>query len=124
MLSRLITALHLRDLDAAAVIDILVLAFIIYQLLSLIRGTRAVQIMVGVVAVVVVHFLTGPGAVNLPAVHSVLGDLLLEEPRRHALADEPPLHVGEGEEHGVDLAPTDQLVQFIEGEVARDDAHV
>ena len=38
MLSRLITALHLRDLDAGAVIDILVLAFIIYQLLSLIRG--------------------------------------------------------------------------------------
>jgi diadenylate cyclase len=33
-----------------------------------------------VVAVVVVHFMTGPGAVNLPAVHSVLGDLLLYIP--------------------------------------------
>jgi diadenylate cyclase len=80
MLGRLVTALHFRDLDAGAVIDILVLAFIIYQLLSLIRGTRAVQIMVGVVAVVLVHFMTGPGLVNLPAVHSVLGDLLLYIP--------------------------------------------
>ncbi|HET9299244.1 MAG TPA: diadenylate cyclase CdaA [Candidatus Polarisedimenticolaceae bacterium] len=80
MLSRLITALHLRDLDAGAVIDILVLAFIIYQLLSLIRGTRAVQIVIGVVAVVLVHFMTGPGLVSLPAVHSILGDLLLYIP--------------------------------------------
>jgi uncharacterized protein (TIGR00159 family) len=80
MFSRLITALHFRDLDAGAVIDILVLAFIIYQLLSLIRGTRAVQIVIGVVAVVLVHFMTGPGLVNLPAVHSVLGDLLLYNP--------------------------------------------
>ena len=80
MLSRLVTALHLRDLDAGAVIDILVLAFIIYQLLSLIRGTRAVQIVIGVVAVVLVHFMTGPGLVSLPAVHSILGDLLLYIP--------------------------------------------
>jgi diadenylate cyclase len=80
VLERIAAALHLRELDAWAVVDVLVLAFLIYQLLTLIRGTRAVQIVVGVVAVVLVHFLTGPGVLNLPAVHAVLGDVLLYIP--------------------------------------------
>src|SRR5215831_1633194 len=80
MLERLATAAHLGDLNGLAVLDILILAVLIYQLLLLIRGTRAVHMIVGVVAVVLVHFFTRPGLVYLPAFHSVLGDLLLYVP--------------------------------------------
>jgi diadenylate cyclase len=80
MLEALRSALHVQDLDGAALVDILVLTVIIYQLLLLIRGTRGVQIMVGVVAVVLLHFFTGPGLFDLAAVHNVLGDLLLYTP--------------------------------------------
>lgn len=81
LLERLYLALHLKDLlDFWSLVDIAVLAIIIYQLLLLVRGTRAVQMVVGVVAIVVVHILTRPGLVHLPAVHSVLGNLLLYIP--------------------------------------------
>ncbi len=42
----------------AAVIDIAVLAFVIYKLLLLIRGTRAVQLIKGLVVLVVVAFIS------------------------------------------------------------------
>jgi uncharacterized protein (TIGR00159 family) len=80
MVERLSAAFHLPALNGQGILDILVLAVIIYQLLLLIRGTRAVQMMVGVVAVVVAHFLTRPGLIHLPAVHTVLGSLLLYIP--------------------------------------------
>jgi diadenylate cyclase len=80
MLERLSAAVHLQELSGLGFLDVLVLAVIIYQLLLLIRGTRAVQMMVGVVALVVAHFLTRPGLINLPAVHAVLGTLLLYIP--------------------------------------------
>lgn len=80
MLQRLVAALHLQNLGALALVDILVLAVLIYQLLLLLRGTRAARMISGVVAVVIVHFLTGPGLFYLPAVHAVLGMLLLYIP--------------------------------------------
>jgi len=80
MLERLSSALHLQDLQGLAFLDIAILALIVYQILLLVRGTRAVQMMVGVVAVVLFHLLTGPGLINLPALHTVLGDLLLYVP--------------------------------------------
>ncbi|HVQ35330.1 MAG TPA: diadenylate cyclase CdaA [Candidatus Bathyarchaeia archaeon] len=80
MLERLAAAVHLHDLGGLAVLDILILAVIIYQLLLLIRGTRAVHMIVGVVALVVLHFVTRPGLLYLPAVHAVLGDVLLYIP--------------------------------------------
>jgi uncharacterized protein (TIGR00159 family) len=81
LFDRLSSALHLKELLSAwSLLDIAVLAIIIYQLLLLVRGTRAVQMVVGVVAVVVVHILTRPGLIHLPAVHSVLGNLLLYIP--------------------------------------------
>jgi len=80
MLERLSTAIHYRQFGGQGLVDVLVLTVIVYQLLLLIRGTRAVQMMVGVVALVVVHFLTRPGLFHLPAVHAVLGDLLLYIP--------------------------------------------
>ena len=80
MLDRLASAVHGHNLNALAVLDILILAAIIYQILLLIRGSRAVHMIVGVVALLVLHFLTRPGLLYLPAVHAVLGDLLLYIP--------------------------------------------
>jgi diadenylate cyclase len=80
MFERLAAAAHLHDLGGLAVLDILILAVIIYQLLLLIRGTRAVHMIAGVVALVLVHFVTRPGLLYLPAVHAVLGDVLLYIP--------------------------------------------
>jgi diadenylate cyclase len=80
MIERLAAAAHLHELNGLAVLDILILAVIIYQLLLLIRGTRAVHMIVGVVALVLVHFVTRPGLLYLPAVHAVLGDVLLYIP--------------------------------------------
>jgi uncharacterized protein (TIGR00159 family) len=80
MLERLSSALHLQDLSLWAVIDILILAVIIYQLLLLIRGTRSANILVAMAALVLAYVLTGPGLIQLTAVHSVLGILLLYIP--------------------------------------------
>ena len=80
MFERISTALHLHDLRGLAVLDIVVLAIIIYQLLVLIRGTRAVQMMIGVAGVVALHLITGPNVLGLSAVHTVLGNLLLYIP--------------------------------------------
>ena len=80
MLEGLATALHLEDLGVLALVDILVLAVLIYQLLLLLRGTRGARMVLGVVALVIAHFVTGPGLVHLPAVHAVLGTILLYLP--------------------------------------------
>jgi uncharacterized protein (TIGR00159 family) len=80
MLEGLATALHLENLGVLALVDILVLAVLIYQLLLLLRGTRGARMVLGVVALVIAHFVTGPGLVHLPAVHAVLGTILLYLP--------------------------------------------
>lgn len=51
----------------AAVIDIAVLAYVIYKFLLLIRGTRAVQLLKGLIVLLIVYFLSdtlGLHAVN------------------------------------------------------------
>ena len=80
MWERLAAAVHVHDVNVLAVLDILILAAIIYQILLLIRGSRAVHTIAGVVAVLLLHLLTRPGLFYLPAVHAVLGDLLLYIP--------------------------------------------
>lgn len=80
MLERLSAALHLQDLSGRSVLDILVLAVILYQVLLLIRGTRAVHIITGVAGVAAAHVVTRPGLLDLPAVHSVLGNVLVYTP--------------------------------------------
>ena len=42
-------------LTITAVIDILAVAFVIYQLLEIVRGTRAAHILVGILAVVLTY---------------------------------------------------------------------
>jgi uncharacterized protein (TIGR00159 family) len=80
MFERLSTALHLQDLSFLALFDILLLAVIIYQLLLLIRGTRSVNILVAMAALVVLFVVTGPGLFHLQAMHRVLGNLLFYIP--------------------------------------------
>ncbi len=80
MLERISSALQLSSLDLAAIVDILLLAFIIYQLLRLIRGTRSVAIMIALGVLILLHLLTGPGVVPLNAFHTVLGVLLTYVP--------------------------------------------
>lgn len=80
MLERLATALHLRSLGGLALLDIVVLAVLIYQVLLLLRGTRAARMVLGVVVLALMHFITGPGLFHLAAVHAVLGTLLLYTP--------------------------------------------
>ncbi|MDH3592729.1 MAG: diadenylate cyclase [Planctomycetota bacterium] len=57
-------------------LDIVLLGLIIYQLLMLLRGTRAVQILVGLTLLVMLWLITGPGLLKLPALHRVLESLL------------------------------------------------
>ena len=80
MLERFATALHLRSLGSLALLDIVVLAVLIYQGLLLLRGTRAARMVLGVVVLALTHFVTGPGLLHLPAFHAVLGTLLLYTP--------------------------------------------
>jgi uncharacterized protein (TIGR00159 family) len=80
MWERVASAAHVSDVNGLAVLDILILAALIYQILLLIRGSRAVHMIAGVAAVLVLHVLTRPGLLYLPAVHAVLGDLLLYIP--------------------------------------------
>jgi uncharacterized protein (TIGR00159 family) len=80
MLERLAAAFHLREIDGRSVLDVFVLAVIVYQILLLVRGTRGVNIIAGVAALVGAHFVTRPGLFHLPGVHAVLGGVLLYIP--------------------------------------------
>ena len=80
MLERLYTALHLQELTLWALFDVFLLALLIYQLLLLIRGTRSVNILVAMAVLVLLWWMSGPELIELNAVHSVLGNLLLYVP--------------------------------------------
>ena len=60
---------------AAALLDVGILAFIIYKLLLLISGTRAVPLIRGVVVILLAAFLSGPGLLNLKAIYWLLVQL-------------------------------------------------
>ncbi|MFN7965910.1 MAG: diadenylate cyclase CdaA [Acidobacteriota bacterium] len=67
--------------DPTAWLDIALLWFAIYTLLTLIRRTRAEQMIWGLAGVVVMFFLTDPSSlIPMRAVHWVLGQLLLYGP--------------------------------------------
>ena len=80
MLERLYTALHLQELTLLGLVDIFILALLIYQLLLLIRGTRSVNILLAMAVLVLLWAMTAPGLFELNAVHSVLGNLLFYIP--------------------------------------------
>jgi uncharacterized protein (TIGR00159 family) len=80
MLEWLYSALQVQHLGVHALVDILILAFVIYQLLLLVRGTRSVNMIIALVALLVLYALTAPGALGLDSVHTVLGTLLAYVP--------------------------------------------
>lgn len=80
MIDRLYSALHLHDLGLWAAIDILLLAVIIYQLLLLLRGTRSINVLLALAALALCYVFTGPGLIELRALHTILGNLLLYIP--------------------------------------------
>ncbi len=59
---------------AIDVVDILILAYLIYQLVQLVKGTRAVQMITGVVIIITAHFIAG--VLQLATVQRFLGFLL------------------------------------------------
>ena len=53
----MLDAIHsMRLLD---IVDILLVSFIIYRIMLLIRGTRAVQMLVGIALIIIIYFLSG-----------------------------------------------------------------
>jgi uncharacterized protein (TIGR00159 family) len=78
MLEPLYAALHVRELltSPLAILDVLLLAVVIYQLLLLVRGTRSANMMIALSALVLFHLITRPGLLSLNAFHTVLGTLL------------------------------------------------
>jgi diadenylate cyclase len=62
-------------------LDILLMTALIYQVGLLLRGTRALQTLIGVLLVVAAYGLTGPDRVlELPTFHRVLGHVLFYAP--------------------------------------------
>ena len=61
-------------LNLTAVIDILAVAFVAYQLLMIIRGTRAAQVLIGILAVVVAYYVAV--RLGLEALRSMLASLV------------------------------------------------
>jgi diadenylate cyclase len=71
--ARLMEMLSWRD-----AVDILVVAIVVYNLLLLIRGTRAVQMLLGIVFVGVLYY--GAELTGLPTLHWLLENLLIVLP--------------------------------------------
>jgi uncharacterized protein (TIGR00159 family) len=65
------TSTELRNL-ATGLIDFAVVFLIIYRLLLLIRGTRAVQVMTGLLVIVFGYFLSSDDYLGLPTLHWLL----------------------------------------------------
>jgi len=80
MLERIQATLSVHDFGVLAILDVLLLAFIIYQVLLFVRGTRSVNMMIALVALGLLHVLTDPDWLRLDAVHAVLGWALLYVP--------------------------------------------
>jgi len=80
MFEEILSALQIENIDVHAVVDILLLAFIIYTLLRLIRGTRSVTIMIALGMLILLHLLSSPSVFALNAFHTVLGVLLTYVP--------------------------------------------
>jgi diadenylate cyclase len=81
MLRALLDLTHLDQFGWIDLLDVLLLAVIIYYLVLLIRGTRAVQMLVGVIVLVLAYWISGlPEGNPLRTVHRVLGSFLFYVP--------------------------------------------
>lgn len=58
------------------VVDILIMAYIIYELVLLVRRTRVSQLMRGIAVLLVAYFLSGPEMLNLKTIYFFINTLL------------------------------------------------
>ncbi len=49
----------IRSMRLLDILDILIVSYIIYRIILLIRGTRAVQMLVGIAVIIIIYFLSG-----------------------------------------------------------------
>ena len=81
MLRAFLDLTHLDQFGWIDLLDVLLLAVVIYYLVLLIRGTRAVQMLVGVIVLVLAYWASGlPEGSHLRTVHRVLGSFLFYVP--------------------------------------------
>src|SRR5438477_5947565 len=66
-------SIAIPTMTVSAVIDILAVAFVIYQLLQIVRGTRAAHILAGILAVVITYEIAL--RTGLEALRSILASL-------------------------------------------------
>lgn len=71
-MDRLNNVLHLSDFNLWAAVEVAFIGLIVYRLLLLIRGTRAVQMISGLVGLLFLTFMTGPTLLDLATIHRVL----------------------------------------------------
>lgn len=76
MFERIFSALQIQDLRFHSIVDILFLAFIIYELFLLVRGTRSANMIIALVVLVLLYLITSPEIADLRAVNAALGTLL------------------------------------------------
>jgi diadenylate cyclase len=72
--------LNLSDFRLKDTFEVLVLAFVFYRLLLLIKGTRAVQMVYGLIGLAFVYWITGPQFLGLETIHRIMLPLLLYVP--------------------------------------------
>jgi diadenylate cyclase len=81
VLRSLLDLTHLDQFGWVDLLDVVLLAVIIYYVVLLIRGTRAVQMLVGVIVLVLAYWISGlPEGNHLRTVHRVLGSFLFYVP--------------------------------------------
>ncbi|MFQ5766468.1 MAG: diadenylate cyclase CdaA [Acidobacteriota bacterium] len=72
MMAGLLDTFHFSDFGLRSVLEVSLLAFLIYRLLLMIRGTRAVQMLYGLMGLLFVFWITGPGMLDLRTLHQLL----------------------------------------------------
>jgi uncharacterized protein (TIGR00159 family) len=80
LIDTVIDLLRLRGFGFLDLFEILVLGFVFYRLLLLIRGTRAVQMVYGVIGLLFIYWITGPELLGLETIHRLIMPLLFYVP--------------------------------------------
>ncbi|MFQ5669367.1 MAG: diadenylate cyclase [Acidobacteriota bacterium] len=76
MIGSLFNSLHLYDFNLRAAVEVFILSFVVYRLLLLIKGTRAVQMVYGIIGLLFITWLAGPSMFGLTTIHQLLLPLL------------------------------------------------
>ena len=80
MIERVIDFLNLRHFWLKDAFEVMVLGFVFYRLLLLIKGTRAVQMVYGLIGLAFVYWITGPQLLAFETMNRLMLPLLLYVP--------------------------------------------